>query len=223
MNKTEKVKLFNKLEGRNSSQPPDRIESVIVDAMFFLHTQVDLPVTYGKVADTLLEKLMYLAPRVDFVCDVYVTPSIKGVERDRRGSDDTQFTITGPDQTRPRDWQKSLRSPSFKTALFRFISTEWSRDKNATVLQKFCLFFAFEEKCNKMSGIGGKVIVEPVSELGCSHEEADTRIVWHLKSISMTSVENVVVRTNDTDVFILLLYHVHKLDLQIGAWMDVGL
>ena len=39
----------------------------------------------------------------------------------------------------------------------------------------------------------------------------------------MTSVENVVMRTNDTDVFILLLYHVHKLDLQIGVWMDVGL
>ena len=135
MNKTDKAKLLHKLESRNKSLSPESIETVIVDAMFFLHTQVDLPVTYGKVAETLLEKLVCLAPRVDFVCDKYTTPSIKGIERDRRGSEDTHFTITGPDQTRPRDWQKSLRSPSFKTALFRFLLTEWSKDQYNTVLK----------------------------------------------------------------------------------------
>jgi len=35
------------------------------------------------------------------------------------------FAITGSDQKLSRDWQKALKSISFKTALFRFLAREW--------------------------------------------------------------------------------------------------
>ena len=72
--------------------------------MFFLHTQVNPPVSYGRIAGSILEKLVSLAARVDFVCDQYISPSIKDVERERRGTVETLYTITGCDQTELQDW-----------------------------------------------------------------------------------------------------------------------
>ena len=55
-----------------------------------------------------------------------------------------------------------------------------------------------------------------LEELKCTHQEADTRIVWHLEFISEQNFAgNVIVRCGDTDILITLLYHIHRLDLNI--------
>ena len=51
-------------------------------------------------------------------------------------------------------------------------------------------------------------------ELVCRHEEADTRLIWHVKHISESIPDgNIIIRTNDTDVglLIILLTHAHAL------------
>ena len=44
---------------------------------------------------------------------------------------------------------------------------------------------------------------EPVPELRCNHEEADTRMVLHARHTGGTSV----IHSDDTDVLVLLLAH----------------
>ena len=107
-NKTDKSKLLQKLEKQIDSDIPSDIDVVIVDAMFFLHTLVNPPSTFGKLSEEILKRLCKLANRVDFVCDSYYAPSIKSFERERRGLTESTISITGPDQHRPRDWQKAF-------------------------------------------------------------------------------------------------------------------
>ena len=59
-------------------------------------------------------------------------------------------------------------------------------------------------------------------ELSTNQEEADTRMVLHAKQISNTGLyKNVVIRSNDTDVFIILLTHASSISSQL--WLDAGL
>ena len=59
-----------------------------------------------------LSKLYDISVLVDLVCDTYQTPSVKDVEHTRRGDVEATYIITGPQQKRPRDWQKALGSSS---------------------------------------------------------------------------------------------------------------
>lgn len=59
--------------------------------------------------------------------------------------------------------------------------------------------------------------------MACKHEEADTRIIWHLHHIAQHTEDsqNVVIRCSDTDVLVILLNYAGKYSLNV--WMDVGL
>ena len=57
-----------------------------------------------------------------------------------------------------------------------------------------------------------------------THEEGDTRLIFHANYITKNSKgpqSVIVVRSNDTDVFILLVHH--ALHINASLWMDVGL
>ena len=128
INKTDNAKLLHKVEKMIADHnSPTTLDITIVDAMFFFHTLLNLPRTYGELAELILSKLCKMSPRVDLVFDTYCTPSVKDVEHGRRSADDCMYTITGPEQKRPQDWQKALRSAAFKTAFFRFLLDEWTR------------------------------------------------------------------------------------------------
>ena len=100
---------------------PSGIDVYIVDATFLLHIQQRPPMTSGEIARSLLSQLTHMAKQTHLVCDVYNRPSIKYVERMRRGSEELVFCITGPEQNRPKNWQSALRSSSFKTEFMHFL------------------------------------------------------------------------------------------------------
>ena len=77
---------------------------MIVDAMFYLRTLVNPPVTYGGIAEKILKDLCPKAQEVHFVADRYITPSIKYIEHSKRGSSVTIIKITGREQIRPNNW-----------------------------------------------------------------------------------------------------------------------
>ena len=54
------------------------------------------------------------------------------------------------------------------------------------------------------------------------HEEADTRVIYHVDFITKESLEypTVVVRSCDTDVFVILLHHADTIGANL--WMDTG-
>ena len=51
------------------------------------------------------------------------------------------------------------------------------------------------------------VVVKDIPSLCCSDEEADTRLVWrHVKHMCEDQEGQIIVRSSDTDVFIILLW-----------------
>ena len=88
INETNKAKLMHKLEEFNKGTPPKSVDVTLVDAMFMLHILQNIPQTFEAICSMILHQLCAMLPRVDFVCDTYITPSIKEVEHTRRGSEE---------------------------------------------------------------------------------------------------------------------------------------
>ncbi|GFO29295.1 hypothetical protein PoB_005580000 [Plakobranchus ocellatus] len=68
------------------------------------------------------------------------------------------------------------------------------------------LFFVKEEMCELLTGNQGSINSILVPDLYSSHEEADSRIILHCMYASQQpTTETVIVRSPDSDVFLLLL------------------
>ncbi len=144
MHKTDKANLMHKLEklvDKPKDPYPERIRVTLVDAMFVLHLHKNPPASFGAIAKQLLKELCSMSERVDFVCDRYIT-SIKELERNIIGSSDASFKITGPEQTRPKYWEKAFQLDSFKTAFLSFRLTEWQNDQYAEVISGHVVYAA---------------------------------------------------------------------------------
>ena len=88
LNKTDKSTLMKQVENMCVwPLPPSVPDVVLVDATFMLHTLHGLPRTMGDVSTMILTLLCKMGKVVHFVCDVYSTPSIKDMERAKRGED----------------------------------------------------------------------------------------------------------------------------------------
>jgi hypothetical protein len=85
------------------------------------------------------------------------------------------------------------------------------------------VYFALEDSCYLYRAQDGNIQFKEMKELKSGHEEADSRIIFHAVFIGKQcrdKSQTVVVHSCDTDVFILLLYHVSHLNATI--WMDTG-
>ena len=147
--------------------------------MFLLHTLQNLPNTFGEVSNVILSKLCEMSERVDMICDTYGSPTVKDIEHARR-SDETSYTITGPEQQRPKDWQKVLLSASFKTSFRRFLAEQWTQHYETKVLAGHDIYLAIDKECHHYAVVGSQICHDKVSALACCHREADTRIIYHL-------------------------------------------
>lgn len=224
-NTTDKAKLMHKLESfvKDPAMPTD-IEASIVDATFFLHVQRQLPLTFGEIAKILLHQLIKMSHQVHLVCDVYHTPSIKDAERKKRGSEDLVFSITGPEQTRPKDWQSALKQSSFKVEFMRFLALEWMKSTYADIIGDHEVYLALDDTCYCFTVDDGCVSRVTVPALKSFHEEADTRIAFHLDFIAQVQeVKHISIRSNDTDVLVILLYYMSQTDTSVNVWLDAGL
>ena len=83
-------------------------------------------------------------------------------------------------------------------------------------LQGNHLVFVNERECISLKSIdhGKNVVTEEVEKLCSSHEEADTRMILHCNDVAANSPESsvILVRSPDTDVFILLLRFVRHIN-----------
>ena len=58
LHKTHKAALMHKLEGKITGKKLKNIDACIVDAMLFIRTLSDLPITYWALAKLVLDKLL---------------------------------------------------------------------------------------------------------------------------------------------------------------------
>ena len=63
-------------------------------------------------------------------------------------------------------------------------------------------------------------MVREVEQLRSNQEETDTRVILYLKHAVTLGYRSAVVRTPDTDIFMILLHHAHMIDITV--FLDTG-
>ena len=215
LRKTPKSKLLELIETSTNSQNVESIPeggALILDAMATVQAIAKPPTTFGELAEQLFDSIIKLGVyhkclRVDFVIDTYPEVSIKGIEHSLRASDGaTIIKIYGPEQKIPTQWKKFLKHGPNKVSLLQFLFQSWCMYRSAK-LRGLTLYVCENDQCHHILPAAtndARVIVERVPELACDHEEADTRMLLHASHA--TRYNNVLVRSPDTDVFVLLLH-----------------
>ena len=117
----------------------------------------------------------------------------------------------------PRVWKEFLKNEVNKKELINFILNEWQTDTYAQLLHNRKVYFACDNACFFLTSVDGKVTdSRPMINLSSSQEEADTLIILH-GIFASKEAENeeldIIVRSPDTDVFLLLIAFCHKFNI----------
>ncbi|CAH0721911.1 unnamed protein product, partial [Brenthis ino] len=221
--KTPKSALMKCLDKDIEHHPPPYIDILIIDGFFILHSMKDVPKSFGNISKKLLKMVTQInASRIDVIFDQYFTPSIKDYERSvRQECSQLEFTITGPDQIQPADFYKEIKNSHFKQALVNFLIVHWATDEMAPFIGNKLIKNNFME-CHSFIVMNNRVVSTIDQNLSCpQHEEADTKIIYHVCNID--TQENIAIRCSDTDVTVIMLGHMHRLkDMNSHVWVLTG-
>ena len=228
--KTPKAKLLHILEGRVEDSAIDQLppnNALILDGMALIQTIKRIPETFGALVKVIINRILSSAAsskstRVDFVCDTYPDVSIKNLERSKRAETGSiMIMILGPQQKVPRQFKKFLSLGKNKEALIEFIFQHMKAVEGlSTALGNMELFVSHGKLCHQVSTTSqGEILIEECAELYCDHEEADTRLLLHAKHAAAVH-DHVIIRSPDTDVFIIMLGH--KPAIPAAMYFDTG-
>ncbi|CAK1581026.1 unnamed protein product [Parnassius mnemosyne] len=217
------VEVFEKQH--NPGNIPMNFDVVIVDGFYLLHTMHDVPSTFGNISKKIIKSLTATkAPRVDIIFDQYFSPSIKDYERKLRNEENLMdFNINGSMQVRPTDFNKELKNIKFKQAFVTFLVENWCDSEMVPFLgdtiinlnYDFCYSYKVEDNA----------VVQTVNDdLSCGcHEEADSKIIYHVCQLESDSSANVLIKSCDTDVLIIMLGNMdHLKSDNINIYMEYG-
>lgn len=210
-NKATLMKALEKgyLENNDFSKLPNTTSVVDGNALFHcLNAGQD---TFGDLAKQAFRSLPQTSS-VHFVTDSYKIGSIKSCERLRRGASSVHsYVLQGPATKVPRNFKEFLSNDENKKNFIRFLLSEWTKDQYSVLLKNREIYFVCEERCYLITSDNTTVNSIPVPQLFSSHEEADSRIILHcIYASQQPEVQRIVVRSPDTDVFLLLLSFVDK-------------
>ena len=224
--KTEKATLTRLLEAKlpTDTQIPSEFGIVVFDGGLVLHEV--LPhhnqSTYGAIVRDIISKVTRGEQQfVHLLLDKYVQPSIKDVERVNRGADkkDQEFLINSPDQKQRQKGTDLLKNGSFKEELASFLMTEVTKEYYAPMISGKTVFISHGGKCIKLHVTNmGILHAEHPPNLQAVHEEADTLICFHVRQLT----GNILVRSSDTDVLVILLAVVPNMSDDVRLIMDFG-
>lgn len=149
------------------------------------------------------------AKRIDLVWDRYLENSLKQGTREARGSGSRRRVCDNA--AIPLNWKSFLRLDDNKTELFQYLAVNVASISLPDV--------------DVISTTGVDVIsstaIDKEGLAPCNHEEADTRIFVHAKHASVSGMKKILIRTVDTDVVILAIAFVHKLEVE-ELWVAFG-
>ncbi|KAF9411132.1 hypothetical protein HW555_009994 [Spodoptera exigua] len=167
----------------------------------------------GKVQELRLQR--------DLFGQLLAFPSIKDTEHGlRENVKSTDFRISGPQQVRPSDFAKELKNIKFKDALVKFIINNLSEQDMAHIIANKIININ-HDMCYEYSVKDGLVIQTINEDLTCQeHEEADTKIVYHV--CQMKQRGQVTIRCSDTDILIIMLGNMEFVESGVQISMDVG-
>ena len=105
-----------------------------------------------------------------------------------------------------------MKSCNFKSSLLRFLADGWRYQAYLDIIRAHILYVGIEDKTYRYDVHVNIVQRYGFDELVCSHEEADTRLIWHVKHIcEIIHDGNIIICTNDTDVGLVIILLTHAL------------
>ncbi|GFY36058.1 uncharacterized protein TNCV_4844301 [Trichonephila clavipes] len=164
----------------------------------------------------------YSTRRIDVIFDQYMYPSIKDSERClRHEASLIDYIISGPDQVRPSDFAKELKNTKFKEALVGFFEKHWCSEEMKSFIGNRKIHMNFRN-CQSYQVVDEKIQSNINEDLCCtSHEEADTKIIYHACNVAEKS--NIVIRGFDTDILIIMIGNMKNLkNSNSNIWMLNG-
>ena len=111
----------------------------------------------------------------------------------------------------PSNWQDFLKDDTNKEELFSFLTSAVS-----------CHTFPEEKLVIITNGIEIRSN-QDVSMPQCYHEEADTRMMFHLKHLIENNMQKICIKTVDSDVIVILVGLFFKIAAQVDdVWVEYG-
>lgn len=183
--KTNKAKMLSLLEGDTPPVCKDPSHAVwITDGMKILQSITNPLATFSALTEMVFKMCTSLftaggCERVDFVSDQYPNISIKSNEWHHWQRGNSYCVVTRCDQHCPVMWKLLLSHRRNKIQLLALMLALWKENKYAAVLG--CkLYVTVGENCHILTSNDGHTVVQSeCSELSCTHEEADTRLLLH--------------------------------------------
>ena len=175
----------------------------VVDLLAAIRTMTNLPETYEDFSWHFVGTLPKGFQRYDIVADTYRSNSIKGGERNERGSSQ-RVTIASTKSKLPRDFPTFMKNDENKTRLIKVISEVLCNNFHKVLTELKCsvIYFSQEDITYCLKGTG----VSIAAELSSNQEEADTKVILHCHhSLQESPNSKVVLRSpsGDTDIFVL--------------------
>jgi len=146
--------------------------------------------------------------RLDIIWDQYLSDSLKAGTRSKRGKGVRRRVE--PTSAIPGNWQEFLRIDENKTELFSFLASnvaEIDTNKHLITTQGTGVLCSSRQDVSALAP--------------CTHEEADTRMLLHLKDAVQNGYSKVSIRTVDTDVVVLAITSANRLNIS-ELWVAFG-
>ena len=172
------------------------------NALFYIMKQV--PDAFQMICRKIYETVS--TGDVIVSTDMYCSSSIKTMERKRRG-DGEKLIIKGPSTKRPRDWKKFLTNSENKQQFINLLHDQLSQREHFDG-RKFIFVKdgeAFDLTMNN----------EIIPSLTSNQEETDSRVVLYSQYASQQNYDSVRIKSPDSDIFWILLYHARGIDSQV--------
>ena len=205
LRKTNKASLAKELH--RNVQAADAIpqpSACVIDGMALVQRLKGGQKTFAEIAESLLSMALNegtSSDRIDVIFDDYRDDSIKSVERENRGEGrGSEFRNLQADH-QVKQWRKFLCSSRNKQALIVFVTKEWQKEKYADKLSGKTLVVTCGREAYQLSS----GVVERLTNLDSSQEEADTRLLLHAAHVARSQFVTVIIVSEDTDVLVLCL------------------
>ena len=97
------------------------------------------------------------------------------MQRLARGLCEGRYEIIAPGE-KVTQWKNVLKEIMNKNSLIHFIVEQWKMEESRKKIGNRILYVTCQENCYRIDVNG----VQPVEDLFCEHEEADTRLLLHV-------------------------------------------
>lgn len=191
------------------------VDCYVYDAMAvvqMIQPQSGVKTTYQMMAASFWKYILAHrqgAKQVHVLFDRYIPDSLKNQTRLVRGETLSSGPVAIQSNMLIGDWKRVMSSTKSKSELTRLYTRFLTENCHELLDDNTVVYVA--------GGLGAKTLrvtstyVEYVDSLSSNHEEADTRILLHIAYAGTLDVQQVVVFSPDTDVFVLLVHHFPQL------------